>query len=128
MKLWTWKYIDNSKPEVPNCDKKWEFSIPYLLKSNGSVFGVNGGFSVHARFLCFGFSFITDVSCGKVTKIRFYKWYAALIIRRGWSCEISIGIDESDIRWWYIRRKLKKMTVQERTEFVKEMKDLLEQL
>ena len=126
MKLWTWKYIDLSNPEVPNRNKKWEFSIPYLLKSSGSIFGFNGGFSVNIRFLCFGFHFLTDVHCGKVRKLYFKKWYITLVIRRGWSCEISIGLDKSDILSWRVDRILKKMTPEERACHIETLKEMLE--
>ena len=75
MKLWTWKWNDMSNPKVPNRDIKWEFGVPYILKARGSVFGFHDGRSFHIWFLFFGIDFITDVSCGKVNRIRFSKWY-----------------------------------------------------
>ena len=126
MKLWTWKYIDLSNPEIPNCNKRWEFSIPYLLKSSRSIFGFDGGFSINIRFLCFGFSFITNCSCGKVRKLYFKKWYITLVLRHGWSCEISIGLNKTNIISWQTKRILKKMTPEEVAYYFRTLKEMLE--
>lgn len=127
MRLWTWQFVDISDSTVPNRMKRWEFNIPYLLKSSGFIFGFDGGFSIHIRFLCFGFNLVTDVSCGKVTKFHFNKWYVTLIIRRGWSCEINIGIDKAEILSWRVDRMLRKMTPQERTKHIETIRNLLKE-
>ncbi len=126
MKLWQWKYNDMSNPKVPNRDIKWEFRIPYLLKAAGSIFGFHGGYSIHVWFLCVGFDWITDVSCGKVNKIKLWKWYIDFVIRRGWSLEFYLGIDKHRFMDWKIKRMLKKMTPSERVKHLKQLMELLE--
>ncbi len=121
MKIWHWKYIDLS----PNNgrDIKWEFGIPYLLKASGSLF--RPGFSFHLWFLCFGIDWITDCSCGKVNRIRFWKWYISFILRRGWSFEFHIGIDRGRISDWKIKRLMRKMTPEEWENHIKRLIEFL---
>ncbi len=118
MKLYRYKYNDMSDPDVPNRDIKWEFWIPYILKVNGSLFS---GYSIHIWFLCFGIDWITDCGCGKVNKIRFWKYYISFILRRGWSFEFHIGIERYRVSDWKFKRQLKKMTPEKAEETIKEI-------
>ncbi len=125
MKLWTWKYNDMSNPKVPNRDIKWDFGIPYILDAKGSIFGFHGGRSFHIWFLCFGIDFITDVSCGKVNKVRFWKWYISFVLRRGWSFEFHIGIDRMRVQDWKMKRFYKKLTPEQFSDVRKRLAELL---
>ncbi len=112
-----------SNLKVPNRDIKWEFGIPYILRARGSLFQ---GFSFHIWFLCFGIDFITDVSCGKVNKIRLWKWYVSFVLRRGWSFEFHIGIDRMRIHGWKMRRFYRKLTPDQFQGIKKRLAELLE--
>lgn len=124
-KLYTWKYDNMSDNKVPNRDIKWDFGIPYLLKMSGSIFGFHGGFSFHIWFLCFGIDFITNVSCGKVNKIQFWKWYISFILRRGWSFEFHIGVDRMRVHDWKMKRFYKRLTPEQFSGIRKQLEELL---
>lgn len=128
LKFWYYKCDDISNPKVPNRDIKWEFGVPYILGVNGSIFGFHGGFSFHIWFLFFGLDFITDVSCGKVNRIQFWNWYISFILRRGWSLEFSIGIDQTRFNHWKMKRDLRKMTPKQFSEAAEKLRDLLGEL
>ena len=119
--FWTWRWVDLSNPNIPSRDIKWEFVIPYILRLSGSLFC---GYSFAIKFLCFGFHFITDVSCGRVFKCRLEKWYLHFIIRRGWSCEIGVGIDRMDIHDWKMGRLYKRMTPEQLSGLRRELMEL----
>lgn len=126
MKLWTWKYVDTSNPDVPNRMIKWDFGIPYLLKISRSRWGFHGGGSVDIWFLCFGFNLTRGCHCGKVTKFHWWHWYLSLVIRRGWSSEFRLGIDRGNVTDWRVKRMLKKMTPQEFDEHCKMMQEMID--
>jgi len=117
--LWYWKYNDRSDPKLPSRNIKWEFGIPYILLSEGSLFWK--GHSFHLAFLIFGLDYITDIGCGKSIKFGFKKWFWHFSINRGWTITIYIGFSWLRYMNWSIRRSFKKMTPGQRQEF----KDML---
>ena len=124
-KFWTWKWYDGSRKANPRTrDQKWEFKIPYILDSKGSIFGFHGGFSFHVRFLCFGIDWITDCSCGKRVYLRPSKWYISLIIRHGWDLEFHLGLDAVAIRWWNTLRIIKKGGPEKLEEVISRLEEL----
>ena len=126
LKFWTWKWYDGSRKADPKTrDQKWEFAIPYVLKANGSIFSFHGGFSFHLWFLCFGIDWITDVSCGRVFRIRPSKWYLSLVIRHGWSLELYIGVDRVRISDWQVRRMILKGGPEKLKEVISRLRELL---
>ena len=119
--FYNWKWTDLS-PENGR-DIKWEFNVPYVLAASGSLF--RSGFSFHIWLLCFGVDFITDVGCGKVFRVRPWKYYISFILRRGWSLEFHVGIDRIRISDWKVRRMMKNATFEERLAVIDRLRSLL---
>jgi len=113
-----WKYNDMSNPKVPSRYIKWEFKIPFILKTDGTLFWK--GWSFGCRFLIFCLHYITDVSCGRRLKIRFEKWFCYLDFSYGWSFTIAIGLPRIEYMSWKTRRILRK-----NPEIAKELATLL---
>ena len=111
-KIFSVLYNDQSKPEIPSRNIKWEFSFPFLLSMNGSLFWKGHSFNI--RFLVFGFNYITNVHCGKYIHAGFMKWLWHITAYHGWSFSFIIGVSQAEFLDWKIRRIVKTLSLKEK--------------
>lgn len=124
MKLWTWKYKNESDPKIPSRYIKWEFKLPYVLKLKGKLLWKGHSFSISIPLI--SVYYMTGTPCGKFWSIHkeaiYFNpiWYGAKGV-----LSIALGIPKSKLMDWKIARMMKKMKPEERNEIINQLKDIL---
>jgi hypothetical protein len=119
-------YNDQSNPKIPSRNIRWEFTIPFFLHLEGSLFWPGHSFNI--RFLIFGFHYITDVHCGKYVRTGFRKWFCFFEVFYGWNAGISIGVSQTEFMSWKIRRLASKLSPERKAEIREILKPLLDDI
>lgn len=124
MRLWAWKYKDESDPKIPSRYIKWEFKLPHLLRLKGKLFWKGHSFSISIPLLSVYYAVGTP--CGGFwgihKEITYFSaiWYGKKIV-----ISVALGIPKSRYMDWKIARMIKKMKPEQRTEIINKLNEIL---